>query len=452
MQSPDCARALPVPAAPPAAPAQQSMIIQCPACGARAKLPDSKEGAKVRCSECERVYVARNSVGGGRAGSRGKQNSSAMPIGIGAAVVALVLILVMISNRDSGSVIEEIPEVEEVSAPVVLVDQTGWDSELVKFARSVHDAAFNRDEYRVQTQLAMPQVWARLKSTAEEQLSPAAYQSLPSAEVDALRSEVVQALLADDPENLVGSWKPFDGEVAEEDDSSAVVHLAIEPRVGDSSAGTRHIEWRFLKDGGKWKAWSWERWYSEAELKADRVRSSKKIARTVLSDGSQVIEGEPGPIPYLDETTPETRKQIDGLIAKLVDINLPGRESNKVKEELLLYWREAIPPLLTKFYEMNLKGFEDMDDAIAAQQVHQMLSDITGYVTTFKAHEALGASAERRDSGVRQWFGWYHRKFKRFDGREEEADLLDESIEFKTDAEKREYEKYKRQIEQEKQN
>ena len=35
------------------------MLIQCPACRARTKLSDEKEGSKVRCSECGRVHVAR---------------------------------------------------------------------------------------------------------------------------------------------------------------------------------------------------------------------------------------------------------------------------------------------------------------------------------------------------------------------------------------------------------
>ncbi len=428
------------------------MIIQCPACGARAKLPDSKEGAKVRCAECERVYVARSGGGSGRSRSGSSQSSSALPIGIGAGVIVLVMILLMMRKGDDQSLVTDLPEVEEAPKESVVVDQMGWDSAAVKFARGLHDAAFARDEYGLQTQLALPLVWARLQSTEEQQVDPAGYQQLSTSEVENLRSDVVQAMLADDPLNLVGSWKPFDGQVVEEDDSGVVLHLALEPRDGSSDAGSRNIEWKLIKQGAQWKAWSWERWYSEDEKKNDILRRRKKIKRTVLSDGSQVIEAEPGPIPYLDETTAETRKRIDALIAKLVDIELPGRESNKVKQELVLFGREAIPPLLTKFYEMNLKGFDDMDDAIAAQQVHQMLSQITGYVTSFKAHEALGASKERRDSGVRQWFGWYHRKFKRFDQRAEEVDLLEESIELKTDAEKREYEKYKRQIEQEKNN
>ena len=425
------------------------MIIECPACGARAKLPDSKEGAKVRCAECGRVYVARSATGGRTRSSGRSQNSAALPIGIGAGVLALILILVAVNSGDSGSVVAEVPEIEEPKAPVIVVDQIGWDSELVKAARKLHDLAYNRDEYRVQTSLAMPQVWARIQSTEEEPVDPAAYQELSTSEVDALRSDVVQALLSDDPENLVGSWKPFDGEVVSEDDSTAVVHLALEPREAEGDAGTRNIEWHLIKDGTKWKVWSWERWYSEAELKADLIRRKKKVQRTTLSDGSQVIEAEPGPVPYLDETTPETRKRMEELIAQLIDTELPARELSKVRAELELFGREAIPPLLTKFYEMNLEGFDTYEKAVGAQLVHQTLQDITGYVTTFKADEALGATKERRDSGVRQWFGWYNRKFKRFEKREEGADLLDESIELKTDAEKREYEKYKRQIEQE---
>ncbi|MEO2093361.1 MAG: zinc-ribbon domain-containing protein [bacterium] len=425
------------------------MIIQCPACGARAKLPDSKQGAKVRCGECERIYVAR-SGSGSESGATG--NGSTLAIGIGAGVIALIMILFMVFNSDKTSPIDEVPDVVDLKAPADIVDQTGWDSAPVKFARGLHEAAFNGDEYRLQTQLAMDLVWARVQSTDATSVAPAGFSALTTSEVDSLRGDIVQALLSHDPENLVGRWRPFDGEVLAEDDQTVLLHLSLEPRDSSSEAGSRNIEWQLVKVGDQWKAWSWERWYSEAELKASRIRRKKKIKRTVLSDGSQVIEAEPGPIPYEDTTSAETRQQIDALLVKLVDLELPGRESNKVKQELVLYGKEALPPLLTLFYEMNLKGFDELEDAIAAQQVHQMLSEITGYITTFKAHEALGASQERRDSGVRQWFGWYHRKFKHFNARPEEVDLLEESIELKTDAERREYEKYKRKIEQEENN
>ena len=417
------------------------MIIECPACGARAKLPDNKEGAKVRCIECERVYVARAS---GRAGSsRTSQGNSAVPIGIGAGVVALVAVLLMVKG---GKDEVKKPDLPEVEAPreVVVTDSTGWDSKLIKDARKLHDKAFQTEEFALQSSLSWPHVWARMQldpADPEATLNLAGYEGLDADAIDAFRGGVMSTLLSTDASNLVGSWKPFDGNVVSESDTDAVLHLAIEPRGEEGATGTRNIEWKLVKVGGKWKAWSWERWQSPEELKAGRVARKKSYEKKTLSDGSKVIEGEPGPVPYMDETSAEQRKDIDALIAKLIDPNLPAKELTRTRGELELHGKHAIPPLLTKFYEMNQTGFADMDAAIQAQMVHSMLSDLTGYVTTFSAHEALGATDERRDSGVRQWFGWYNRKFKRFEGRVMEPDGMEEIIEFSSDRERREYEK-----------
>ncbi|MDP6990539.1 MAG: zinc-ribbon domain-containing protein, partial [Planctomycetota bacterium] len=111
------------------------MIIECPACGARAKLPDSKEGAKVRCAECERVYHARPS--GARAAAR--SSSSALPVGIGAGVVALVIVVFAMTGRGPATTAAPpVPEPEEVQIAVV---DYGFTSPLCKFARGLHDAA-----------------------------------------------------------------------------------------------------------------------------------------------------------------------------------------------------------------------------------------------------------------------------------------------------------------------
>jgi len=78
-------------------------------------------------------------------------------------------------------------------------------------------------------------------------------------------------------------------------------------------------------------------------------------------------------------------------------------------------------------------------------QLHKILTEITGYVTTFKAHEALGATDERRSSGVKQWFSWYHRRFKRFKCETEAAPEAEEGEELlfepKTEQERRDYER-----------
>jgi len=430
------------------------MIIECPSCGARAKIPESKEGAKVRCVECERIYVAKDATAPSRGGGRGKtQSSSAVPIGIGAAVVALVMILVMMrGDNEAGT-----PEVEE---PVVEVqkakaqDDIGWDSPVVKRLRKLHDLGFDGDEFGLQSAISWPHAWARVQRTAEDEpLNLAGYEGLTTAEKDVFRSELLGSMTAAEAANLVGGWKPFDGSVVTIDDDTAVAQLALEPRTDEIGTGTRNIEWRLVKSGNKWLVWSWERWMSERELKSDRVARTKNYEKKTLSDGSKVIEGEPGPIAYMDETTMEMRAEIDGLIAQLLDLELPAKQLTQVKAEIVLHGKHAIPPLLTKFYEINQPGTLDDDSAMRAQLLHTMLGDITGYVTTFAAHEALGATKERRDSGVRQWFGWYNRKFKRFEtaspNAEPEPDALEaELLEGLSEAEKREYEKQKRIIEQ----
>lgn len=425
------------------------MIIECPSCGARAKIPDSKEGAKVRCAECGRIYVARDPKA--RGGS-GRGSSSALPIGIGAGVIALVAIFVMINNREAPQSTDAVDE--PVKAPEVLVDDTGWDSARVKLVRSLHDAAYRLDETTLESKIAFDYAWARVHSTEEELVEPSDFAALGTKEVNDFHREILQELTADAPDNLVGSWLPFDGSVVAEDSQFTTIRLMLQPRPESEATGNRNIEWLLVKEDGAWRAYSWERWLSDAEKKR-RGPSSKRTTRTTLSDGSVVIEGEPGPVPYMEETPPAMREDIDGLIAKLIDLDTPAKELTRVRSELQLAAKHAIPPLLTKFYELNLAGFPDMDSAIQAQSIHQMLQDITGYVTTFKAHEALGATKERRDSGVKQWFGWYERKFKKFplEGVQaaEEADLLEEGVDLDlmSPEERREYEKMKRLIEEE---
>ena len=231
------------------------MIIQCPACGARAKLPDSKEGAKVRCAECERVYVARE-PGAHRGGSSSKTNP-ALPIGIGAGVIALGLIFFMTRDRKEA---KGIPTLPDKPAPVaqVAVDQIGWNSELVVHVRELHDLAARRENFALSNQISFPHVWARLQyakgeapAGSEEEggieiplnLDTSGYEELSSGAIDELRGDVMTFLHSEEGANLPGNWSPFDGEVVSQTDDTALIHLAIEPRNESYGVGMCNIEW-----------------------------------------------------------------------------------------------------------------------------------------------------------------------------------------------------------------
>lgn len=443
------------------------MLIQCPSCGARAKLPDNKEGAKVRCSECERIYVAREP------GAKSKKSqASLVPIGIGAGAVALGGVLFVLTQRGSTEPAPKPPEVVPVVAPVV--DLTGWDSPLVKHVRNLHDVAWSRNETLLQNEIDFGRAWARVEAQANEAVEPddaadaggdvgASADPAPAgASVDPdgyellepdvrlqFVAELLDGLLSEEPDNLVGQWKPYDGSVLAEGDDTAHVRLTLQPR--DESQGvTRYIDWKLTKSRSGWKAWSWERWISPEELLADRQKKSASKAKKTLSDGSIVFEAEVEKVEWMPETSAEDRAHISSLIDTLLDLEDEDRSAwIAAQDEIKVIGKPAIPGLLNRFADIEAAGWEIEENPMMAQRLHITLMDITGYVTTFNPHEALGGTDERRESGVKQWFFWYNRHFKKFDKKPEETDLLEESWEPRTEAEQREYDRMKRKIEEE---
>jgi len=426
------------------------MIIQCPACGLQAKLPDSKEGAKVRCSECERVYVAKP------AGARAKTQKSnpAMPIMIGAGVLVLAIIIFAMTGDDKGRnvVITEVKPPEP--AAKAYVDPTGWDSELSKAARRVHDLAFERAELDLQVALDLPSVWASQNSTAEAPVDPLDYESLSSGEQTEFISAVIAALVADSEDNLVGYWEPLDGRVIEQDDDYAIVEFELQPR-DKSQAGMRGIHWRLVKSGNKWKVGGWERWISDAEAAANVRRVKKKTVKKALSDGSLVLESEARTLPHDPTISAELAARIDTLVAQLSDPNLPPRKLTPVREELLAIGKPATPILINElwngykeFEAAKAGGGETYDSEIKLTAMAKMLKEITGYSTTV-ALEAMGGTDERLESGIKQWYYWYDKKYKRFKGIdvEDEVDGLEAITDMSelTEKERREYEKAKRE-------
>lgn len=429
------------------------MIIQCPACGLQAKLPDSKEGAKVRCSECERVYVAKP------AGARGKAQKSnpAMPIMIGAGVLVLGIIIFAMSSGPSTSkvVIPEVKATEPVAKEYV--DPTGFNSELSKLARRAHDLAFERAELDLQVMIDLPHAWAQLNGTEEGPADPLDYEALSSTEQSEFISSVIASLVAEDEDNLVSAWKPLDGRVIDQSDEFAVVEFELQPRDA-SNPGLRGIHWGLVKSGNKWKVWKWERWISDAEAAANVRRVASKTVKKSLSDGSLVLESEPRTLPHDPTTSAELAARIDTLVAQLADPNLPPRKLTPVREELKAIGKPATPILINELWgafkdleAAKTSGADIYESQVKLTAMAEMLKEITDYSTTV-ALESMGGTDERLESGIKQWFYWYDKKYKRFTGIDEEAqvDGLEAITDLSelTEKERREYEKAKREQEQ----
>ena len=74
------------------------MLTQCPNCHARAKLPDDQAGAKVRCAECSRVFVARADEGAAKARAA-RLGLVGLVIGGLLGILALVALIVSLQSE-----------------------------------------------------------------------------------------------------------------------------------------------------------------------------------------------------------------------------------------------------------------------------------------------------------------------------------------------------------------
>ena len=421
------------------------MIIQCPACHARARISDSQEGAKVRCGECSRIFVAGATAGRSRSSSSGSKLG--LWLGMGAGGIGLLFVAIMLSQGQGTDFEKNAKEPEEDPVVESTADSTSFEgSPEIQAAVRVHDAAFRQQEIQVRAAMYGPRVYAWKKSLEAMAAGPAEgetevaitdeqraawvaeFEALPSFRQSETLQEYSSSICSGDDRDLVANWAPYDGSIVESNDSTgeARIQLLVSSRE-EGSFETRTIEWTLFNDHGRWMVCSWERWFSEAEKHALRVRRSKGYEKVTLSDGSTVHERDPEPLGHLEDTPAELRTRIDSLIATMIDLELT-REATKARNDLIEIGKPAIPRLLTKLYEIPL---DTEDQSIQVNQVVTALRGITDQYFGYEPSEIVGSAAgttkERRDSSIRQWFAWWYRKQDKFT-EADSTDALEEKI------------------------
>src|SRR5262245_40935131 len=120
------------------------MLIECPRCHARATLPDEKEGSKVRCGECARVYLARSLVEKGER-EKGVPTSGLV---VGIALCVAVLGFLVMRNRQRPSAPASAPEVVAEAPPAIDPAElrVDWNAPSVQAAVRLHEESFTRNE------------------------------------------------------------------------------------------------------------------------------------------------------------------------------------------------------------------------------------------------------------------------------------------------------------------
>lgn len=460
------------------------MLIQCTSCGATAKIPDSKEGAKVRCPSCGHVYVARPKSAAGRS-SRKEDPTKYFIIG-GALLAAIVIAMIATSGGDEPSYATPKPEPKKKDEGPY-VDPMGWEGPVVRIARDMHNAAFAGNDSKVRSKMDGEGAYAiegekiaalaaeaaaalEIGDAAEnaegapaETTDRAAWSTLDEIEKVQFTDARVAAALTMGAEGAVHGWKPYDGSVVSMEAGMAVVHLQVQARDASAGLDDRWTRWTLKNldgEGGPDDRWRWvdvDRYITPEELAKMNRKTRKKAEKKTLSDGSVVYESEIRAIAFPADVPADEQARLSKLADDLVaDLDAPPRVRNKIATELVDTGKNAIPAVLTTMARISGELSDDMSQNEDALNriffLHNVMRDITGIETTFDVSVEMGATKERINSGIKQWYGWYDRKFKRFEGLEAAGDPLADDPDFqpKTPEEIRRYNKaLKEQLEEE---
>lgn len=447
------------------------MIIECSRCQTRAKLPDSKEGSKVRCPECGHVYVARP-VGARASAARKKEDPTKYFI-IGGAILVFAAIAI-IGSKGGKQTAPPPPIVEEPKDEGPYVPTSGFESVLVQQTLKLHNfsAASNVAALLRAVDFEAVHAWeaslaaATVEEGAEAPAPGPAFAMLDASAQTAYRMEVCNALSTGRWKDLVADWIPYDGDIVAETTESATVRVRCQPRDTKLMLGDRWVEWRFAKEktAERWLAVAWERWISPDEVKEERKQRVKTTTKTTLSDGSEVLEGTVSEeyVAWHADTPQALRDEVMQQIDLMLDLEAPPRQVTAARERIEEIGKHAVPGLLLKIAEISpdmgpagsqiSQDFQlSYDQAVQIQLCHMCLTIITDWNTSYDVHAAMGTTAERQGSGIRQWFGWYQRKFRIFwrnAGKVEDDPFWDDpDFKPRNEKEAREFEKYQRERE-----
>jgi predicted Zn finger-like uncharacterized protein len=408
------------------------MLIQCPFCHATAKLSDEKEGARVRCGGCSKVFVAREK------GARVAPQSGPSPVQIGIGVGLLVALagvgLFINRSRSKPAPQASAPPAKQTAPPPKADD--GWDAPPVVAVRELYAAAAAANPGRVATLLHEEKLFERLRASGSSGLPDVPFNQL-SAKERADMERMVADELSGSGEAALASWHPFDGKVTRQEERSATVELEVSSRAEGQAIESRRMRFELVKPGERWEAWAWERVLNPAEQNKPGGLAAKGVTKVTTKEGGFIYQAEMRDLPHLEDTPPELRARIDQAVVDLVDYQLTPKQNNAARAQLVEIGKPAIPILLTKIHQTAITD----DDSLAkVTNLYKTLVDITGYDPGFSALGTGPESEQARTTTLKAYFAWWIRKGEeKFEKKVEGKDLLEEMIPL-TERDKREIE------------
>jgi hypothetical protein len=164
------------------------------------------------------------------------------------------------------------------------------------------------------------------------------------------------------------------------------------------------------------KVGSWSILRMPARIRQKKVHTplaelgaAKTVDVEFAGKATKAIIAEPKPLGHLEDTDPEMRLRIDGLILSMLDVDAPARSFRAARQELEKIGKPAVPRLLNALYEIDMSSQENL---IRLRRITATLEGMTGLRFGFNPsavhNDAFsGATNESRQLALEQWFGWW---------------------------------------------
>ena len=413
--------------------------VHCPKCGAEYRVPENMLERKVQCKRCGRVFVPQNLV------RKGQRRSGGTGIPLGGAVtlfLGLVLIVggaVIVSNMVSPG--KAPPPKPSSSGGAGVADPTEKAREEMEYR--LHESLTRwlnalKDGNQVELDLLTdPSGFYRSYPDDEKPKGrngkPLSWSSIDPIDRVTWKNRIFKDLTQGDlgkplreKEFLDGTFSVVQGDPLT---SAFLTGTASFKKTGGDSRAIWIYSFSLTRDGARENP----RWrISGFSLKEKPKVTAKKKRRPKLHlpkgvkpeeikevaihrEGKvkKVLVVKPVPLGHLEDTPPELRSEIDGLLKIAADPKARPKEVNKACERLVEIGRPAMPRILNLFYEIvNGPDPDSYDNRTTLFRIiKSCLVPMTrcefGFNPTTRPDEEGNTAAQERITALGQYYVWW---------------------------------------------